>query len=291
MIASMTGYGKATNDLNGLKITVQIKSLNSKGLDLNIKLPSIYRDKELALRSTISTKLQRGKVDLMLMYENQEEVSRLKINKLLFKEHYETLKSLKEEVNNQDPSDLIRLVCQLPDVMTSEAKEASEDEWLLVEKSIDEAIENLKEFRNQEGAVLEEEFKLRVNNISSLLEQVNEFENDRITTVRERISKQLEELLSADNFDKDRLEQELIYYIEKYDITEEKVRLKGHCSYFLETMNEGEMQGKKLGFISQEMGREINTLGSKANDVNIQKLVVMMKDELEKIKEQTLNTL
>ncbi len=291
MIASMTGYGKATNDLNGLKITVQIKSLNSKGLDLNIKLPSIYREKELALRSAISAKLQRGKIDLMVMYENQEEVSKLKINKAIFKEHYATLKSLKEEVHHDEPSDLIRLVCQLPDVMSSEAKEASDDEWHLVEKTIDEAIENLMEFRNQEGVVLEDEFKLRVNNISSFLNQVNDFEDNRIIVVRERIAKQLEDLLSADNYDKDRLEQELIYYLEKYDITEEKVRLRGHCNYFLETMNADDMQGKKLGFISQEMGREINTLGSKANDVNIQKLVVMMKDELEKIKEQTLNTL
>lgn len=291
MITSMTGYGKATKDLGSTKITVQIKSLNSKGMDLNVKLPSLYREKELEVRSMLSNLLQRGKVDMILTNESQEEVSRLSINKELFKSHYTSLKNLKEELGDTDPSDLIRLVCGLPDVMVTETKELDENEWPEVLCVIKDAVKALEDFRKQEGYILKEEFTLRVNTIAQLLEDVKQFEEDRIKTVRDRITKHLEELISADNYDKDRLEQELVFYMEKFDVTEEKVRLKGHCEYFISTMNEEGAQGKKLGFISQEMGREINTLGSKANDSNIQKLVVAMKDELEKIKEQVLNTL
>lgn len=291
MITSMTGYGKATKDLGSTKITVQIKSLNSKGMDLNVKLPSLYREKELEVRSMLSNLLQRGKVDMMLTNESQEEVSRLSINKELFKSHYTSLKNLKEELGDTDPSDLIRLVCGLPDVMVTETKELDENEWPEVLSVIKDAVKALEAFRKQEGDILKEEFTIRVNTIAQLLEDVKQFEEDRIKTVRDRITKHLEELISADNYDKDRLEQELVFYMEKFDVTEEKVRLKGHCEYFISTMNEEGAQGKKLGFISQEMGREINTLGSKANDSNIQKLVVAMKDELEKIKEQVLNTL
>ncbi len=291
MITSMTGYGKATKDLGNTKITVQIKSLNSKGMDLNVKLPSLYREKELEVRSMLSNLLQRGKVDMILTNESQDEVSRLSINKELFKSHYTSLKNLKEELGDTDPSDLIRLVCGLPDVMVTETKELDENEWPQVLHVIKEAVKALESFRKQEGDILKEEFTLRVNTIAQLLEDVKQFEENRIKTVRERITKHLEELISDDNYDKDRLEQELVFYMEKFDVTEEKVRLKGHCEYFISTMNEEGAQGKKLGFISQEMGREINTLGSKANDSNIQKLVVAMKDELEKIKEQVLNTL
>lgn len=291
MVTSMTGYGKATKDLGSTKITVQIKSLNSKGMDLNVKLPSIYREKELEVRSMLSNLLQRGKVDLILTTENQDDSSRLSINTKLFKSHYHTLKKLKTELGDTDPSDLIRLVCGLPEVMVTETKELDESEWKEVLEVIKDAVKEMEAFRQQEGDTLKEEFTLRVTTISQLLEDVKLYEEDRIKTVRERITKHLDELISADNYDKDRLEQELVFYMEKFDVTEEKVRLKGHCEYFIETMNEEGAQGKKLGFISQEMGREINTLGSKANDSNIQKLVVAMKDELEKIKEQVLNTL
>jgi uncharacterized protein (TIGR00255 family) len=291
MVTSMTGYGKATKDLGSTKITVQIKSLNSKGIDLNVKLPSLYREKELEVRSMLSNLLQRGKIDMMLTAENQDETSKLSINKELFKSHYTALKQLKADLGDTDPSDLIRLVCGLPDVMVTETKELDENEWKSIMEVIKEAVKQLELFRQQEGDVLKEEFTLRVSTIAQLLEDVKLYEEDRIKTVRERITKHLDELISADNYDKDRLEQELVFYMEKFDVTEEKVRLKGHCDYFISTMNEDGAQGKKLGFISQEMGREINTLGSKANDSNIQKLVVGMKDELEKIKEQVLNTL
>lgn len=291
MVTSMTGYGKATKDLGSTKITVQIKSLNSKGIDLNVKLPSLYREKELEVRSMLSNLLQRGKIDMMLTAENQDETSKLSINKELFKSHYTALKQLKADLGDTDPSDLIRLVCGLPDVMVTETKELDENEWKEVLAVIKDAVNALEEFRQQEGDILKDEFTLRVNTIAQLLEDVKLYEEDRIKTVRERITKHLDELISADNYDKDRLEQELVFYMEKFDVTEEKVRLKGHCDYFISTMNEDGAQGKKLGFISQEMGREINTLGSKANDSNIQKLVVGMKDELEKIKEQVLNTL
>jgi len=288
MIKSMTGYGKSVAEVNHKKISIEIKSLNSKQADISMRIPSTYKEKESELRSLISSKMERGKIEFLLYVEQVAVAPSYSLNKALFKHYYSDLKTMVTELNEQ--TDLIKIVSQLPDVFSKDEKETiDEAEWKIIESAAKEAIAHINEFRLSEGAVLQKELSSRIKNIAQLLSEVSNYEKERITTVRERILTHLNETNLTVN--QDRLEQELIFYIEKYDITEEKLRLKTHLEYFEETMLLPDGQGKKLGFISQEIGREINTLGSKANHAELQKIVVDMKDELEKIKEQTLNIL
>ena len=288
MIKSMTGYGKSIAEVNHKKISIEIKSLNSKQADISMRIPSAYKEKESELRSLIGSKLERGKIEFLLYVEQVAVDPSYSLNKALFKHYYSDLKTMATELNER--TDLIKIVSQLPDVFSKDEKETiDEAEWEIIESAVKEAIAHINEFRLSEGAVLQKELSSRIKNIAQLLSEVSNYEKERITTVRERILTHLNETNLTVN--QDRLEQELIFYIEKYDITEEKLRLKTHLEYFEETMLLLDGQGKKLGFISQEIGREVNTLGSKANHAELQKIVVEMKDELEKIKEQTLNIL
>jgi len=287
----MTGFGKATGEVNNKKVTVEIKSLNSKQADISVRMPSFYKEKELALRSFINKNLQRGKIELNLYAELLGENSNTKLNTDLFKKYYAEFRSAADEVNPNHNSDLISIISKMPDLMKSEREELNENEWASVFKIIEEAFTKINEFRTAEGNSLERELTLRVNNITKLLDNVEQYEQVRIETVKTKILVHLKEVVEDSKINKDRFEQELIYYLEKYDLTEEKIRLSQHCNYFKETMKSSISEGKKLGFICQEMGREINTLGSKANHSELQKIVVQMKDELEKIKEQILNIL
>ena len=291
MIKSMTGFGKATGEINHKKITVEIKSLNSKQADISVRMPSFYKEKELTLRSLINKSLQRGKIELNLYVELLGESSSLQLNKELFQKYYNEFDTAAKSVNPNHNSDIISIISKLPDVMKSERTELDKSEWTGVLSVIENALNEINAFRITEGKSLDDELTLRVNNISSLLTKVELYEQERIETVKARIISNLKEVVEDSKIDKDRFEQELIYYMEKYDVTEEKIRLAQHCKYFMETMNSNISEGKKLGFICQEMGREINTLGSKANHSELQKIVVQMKDELEKIKEQILNIL
>tara|TARA_B100000683_G_C12456880_1_gene542428 strand:- start:537 stop:1406 length:870 start_codon:yes stop_codon:yes gene_type:complete len=289
MIKSMTGFGKAELELPNKKVTIEIKSLNSKQIDLNVRMPSLYRAKELELRALLSNKIERGKVDFGMFIESTGEELKHTFNKELAVNYYEEIKRIAEAIDQE--GNYLSLVLKMPDVMKAEREDLNEDEWKEISKTVEAALVNLNEFRLEEGKSLDEEFKLRIANILNLLDQVEPHEKARIEAVKERIQKNLSEFREDHKVDQNRFEQEMIYYIEKFDITEEKVRLKKHCSYFLETMDVDGPIGKKLGFITQEIGREINTLGSKANEVNLQKIVIQMKDELEKIKEQLLNIL
>ena len=291
MIASMTGFGKAVKEWQDKKFTVEAKSLNSKQMDLSIKMPGMYKSKELEVRSKVSKWLGRGKIEVSLFVENNREDSPYTLNRELAEKYYRELNDLSESIGASS-ADPMGLVMKMPDVLKQERQELDQSEWDAIMEVIEEAIGELKGFRQKEGQSLYEDFKMRINSITSLLEKVLEFEPERMETVRQRINKNLEEWVGSDQVDQNRLEQELVYYLEKLDITEEKVRLTTHCNYFLETLDQANgSQGKKLGFISQEIGREINTIGSKANHAGIQKVVVQMKDELEKIKEQVLNAL
>ncbi|MBA6152103.1 YicC/YloC family endoribonuclease [Gelidibacter maritimus] len=285
MIQSMTGYGKSVIQLPTKKISIEIKSLNSKNLDLNTRMPSLYREKELAIRKLIASKLERGKVDFTLYMEITGEETSTQINKTVVKQY---IKQLKEVVDG-DETELLKMAIRLPDAVTTERDEMDEDEWEEIAREINSALEKIQQYRVDEGKSLESEFFDRVQNISDLLDEVIAMDPDRIEAVRERLHKGVAEL--KEKVDESRFEQELVYYIEKFDITEEKVRLKNHLDYFIKALNSDDSNGKKLGFISQEMGREINTIGSKSNHAPMQKLVVQMKDELEKIKEQLLNVL
>ncbi len=286
---SMTGFGKASEDFGDKTITVEIKSLNSKQFDLNLRLSSFYREKEMELRSEMQKLLDRGKVDLNINVEYRAENPSAVINEPVAKAYGEQIKKLATDLNEKS-FDLIGTVMRLPDVFKQERRELSEDEWKQVWKTIEKAIARLNEFRKTEGASLENEFKKRIAIISQLLSETEKLDMARIQNIRDRIKNNLAEVIPIDKIDQNRFEQELIFYIEKLDITEEKVRLKTHLDYFLKTMSEPAC-GRKLNFISQEIGREINTIGSKANDAPIQKLVVQMKDELERIKEQSMNVL
>lgn len=285
MIVSMTGYGKSVLQLPTKKITIEIKSLNSKNLDLNVRTPSIYRAKELSIRKMISSKLMRGKIDFNLYLEITGEETSSHINKTVTQQY---IKQLKDIVDG-DPMELLQMAVRMPDAVTTERDEIDEGEWKTIEKEIKTTLDKIAEYRAAEGKALEEDFRLRVRNISSLLEEVIKMDPERIEGVRERLRKGVEEL--KEKVDENRFEQELIFYIEKFDITEEKVRLQNHLEYFIKSLDSPDSNGKKLGFIGQEMGREINTIGSKSNYAPMQKLVVQMKDELEKIKEQLLNAL
>ena len=282
----MTGFGKASLQLSTKKITVEVKSLNSKGLDLNTRMPSIYRENELALRTLLAQKLERGKVDFSLYVEVTGEETSSKINAAIVKAYIAQMKAI---LPDADETELMKMAVRMPDTMKTEREEIDPNEWKQIQTVIDEAIENMLSFRTSEGASLEKEFTLRIENIRSYMNQALALDPERVTAIKERLQTAIDELKV--NVDTNRFEQELIYYLEKLDITEEKVRLTNHLDYFLQTLNGSEANGRKLGFITQEMGREINTMGSKSNHAEMQKLVVMMKDELEKIKEQVLNVL
>lgn len=286
---SMTGFGKATCELAGKKITVEIRSLNSRQLDLNMRVAPTYRDKEAEIRSELSRELERGKVDFSLYAEGAGEQQAAAINHPIALAYHKELKALAELIGEQR-DEFLSLIIRMPDVMKQDKQEPDEQEWNAVHACIQDAIVAFQQFRLTEGQVLAKEFHQRINLLLQLLEHVVALDPQRAVTVRERLQKILTEQLSPEKIDQNRFEQELIYYLEKFDITEEKLRLKTHCDYFLKVMTEP-ASGRKLGFIAQEIGREINTIGSKANDAGIQKLVVQMKDELEKIKEQLLNVL
>ncbi len=293
MIRSMTGFGKAERELADKKLTVEIRSLNSRQLDISIKIPAIFRDKEILLRNEISTRLSRGKIDLGIYidFTGTENVSHINTNAV---KHYveQLIKTGKElGINTGDNLEMMKIALRMPETLVSSSPEADEKEWELIYESFISAIEQVNRFRSQEGEAIRKDLENRMGVIEELLSAVDQFEKDRVYNIRKRLEQNLNEFLSNNSADRNRFEQEIIYYLEKIDITEEKVRLENHLKYFMETMEEEEPTGKKLGFITQEIGREINTLGSKANDHNIQKLVVGMKDELEKVKEQTLNIL
>jgi uncharacterized protein (TIGR00255 family) len=281
----MTGYGKSVLQLPTKKISIEIKSLNSKNLDLNARMPSVYREKELGIRKLIASKLERGKVDFSLYMEITGEETSTQINNPVVKTYMEQLKAIVDG----DNTELLKMAVRFPDALNTERDEIDENEWQTIEQEIKSALTKIHGYRSEEGLVLENEFRDRIQNISELLEQVIAIDPERIEGVRERLRKGIAEL--KERVDENRFEQELVYYIEKFDITEEKVRLHNHLDYFLKSLNSNDSNGKKLGFISQEMGREINTIGSKSNYAPMQKLVVQMKDELEKIKEQLLNVL
>ena len=290
MIQSMTGYGKATAELPDKKINVEIKSLNSKAMDLSARIAPLYREKEMEIRNEISRMLERGKVDFSLWIEKKDaEQLATPINQELVEAYYKRIKEISASAGIPEPADWFATLLRMPDVMTkNETQELSDEEWAVAHVAVEEAIGHLIDFRKQEGAALEKKFREKIENIARLLESVAPYEQERVGKVKDRITDALEKTLSVD-YDKNRLEQELIYYIEKLDVNEEKQRLSNHLKYFISTLESGSGQGKKLGFIAQEMGREINTLGSKSNHAEMQKIVVQMKDELEQIKEQVLN--
>lgn len=287
----MTGYGKAESLLPDKKLTIEIRSLNSKQMDTNTRLPSLYKEKEIEIRKLIASALERGKVECSLFYEQAAETSSGTINDVVVKAYYEQLNRIAGELGVEASQELLSIVMRMPDTIRNDRSELEEEEWSTVRKSLEQALAQVNEFRLQEGKSLDKDLRERVASISSRLSDVELLEGDRLTRIRERIGNKLSEFLGKEEMDENRFEQELIFYMEKLDISEEKVRLANHCSYFLETMENKGPVGKKLGFISQEMGREINTLGSKANHVDIQRFVVEMKDELERIKEQILNIL
>ena len=291
MILSMTGFGRAVADLPGKKVNVEIRSLNSKAMDLSTRVAPLYREKEMEIRTEVSQILERGKVDFCLWIENKATAEQATpINLEIVKSYYQRIKEISAATGIPEPADWSVLL-RLPDVMTKvETQEFSEEEWEQVHSAIREAIDHLLDFRRQEGEALEKKFREKIDNISRLLKLVEPYEKDRISQIKERLQNSLEQYFKVD-YDKNRFEQELIYYIEKLDISEEKQRLTNHLKYFITTLEGQPGQGKKLGFIAQEMGREINTLGSKSNQAEMQNIVVQMKDELEQIKEQVLNAM
>jgi uncharacterized protein (TIGR00255 family) len=282
----MTGFGKASLQLPTKKITVEIKSLNSKGLDLSVRMPSTYREMELGLRNQIALKLERGKVDFSIFIESTAEQTSTKVNIPIVKAYMD---QLKEICNEGYETELMKMAIRMPDALKIEREEIDENDWVQIQTVIEESLQNILNFRKDEGASLEKEFQLRIGNIRQYMNEALALDPERVQAIKDRLQTAISELKV--NVDENRFEQELIYYLEKLDITEEKVRLTNHLDYFLETINGLEANGRKLGFITQEMGREINTMGSKSNHAQMQKLVVMMKDELEKIKEQVLNVL
>jgi uncharacterized protein (TIGR00255 family) len=282
----MTGFGKASLQLPAKKITVEVKSLNSKGLDLNTRMPSVYREMELGLRNQIAQQLERGKIDFSLFIEVTGEETSTKVNAPIVKAYINQMHAI---LADADETELLKMAVRMPDALKTERDEIDENEWTEIQKVIVEALQNIQNFRQAEGLSLEKEFSLRIANIRQYLSEAIALDPERIQNIKDKLQTAITELKV--NVDENRFEQELIYYLEKLDVTEERVRLNNHLDYFLETITGSEANGRKLGFITQEMGREINTLGSKSNHAGMQKLVVMMKDELEKIKEQVLNVL
>lgn len=290
MIQSMTGFGKATLELPTKKITIEVKSLNSKQMDLSARIPSVYKEQELNIRGLIGRRLERGKVDFAIYVENTGKETTSQINTNVLEAYYNQIKESSEKIGVAVPADWFQVLLRLPDVLKYEAQEADDEEWNKVQDTINKALDQLTDFRKQEGAMLEKLFTEKIANITNLQSAVEPYETERVEKVKSRIVEALEKIEKFD-YDKNRFEQEMIYYIEKLDINEEKNRLTNHLKYFIETMKSGNGQGKKLGFIAQEMGREINTMGSKSNHAQMQQIVVQMKDELEQIKEQILNVL
>lgn len=290
MIKSMTGFGKETVEANGKNITIEIKSLNSKQLDLNVRVPSLLKEKEYELRTIVTKQVERGKVDVLIYIEQGETFSEVNINKELVKTYYKELFELQQLTGDNEQS-LLPMVLKMPDVMKVERSELKEDEFIIIKTTLEKAIIKFNNFRDAEGNTLCNDLLQRISIINDLLLKTEELDKQRKIKLRERIKKNVLEFVELQKVDENRFEQELIYYFEKIDITEEKIRLKTHLDYFTKTIEVEQNQGRKLGFITQEIGREINTIGSKANDADIQKLVVQMKDELEKIKEQSLNIL
>lgn len=287
----MTGFGKASCELPKRIVSVEIKTLNSKQTDVYPKLPAIYREAEAELRNVLARKLERGKIEISIWYEQTQTERKAKINQTVLLDYMVQFNEMSDQIRVPDIETLLPVAMRLPDVLSVTKQEFDPEEWALVMKAIYEAIGQLNEFRSHEGKNLETDIRSRIEIIQQLISEVEKFESERIEKIRTRINNNLEENIGKDKIDTNRFEQEVIYFLEKLDITEEKVRLRSHCNYFLETMEDNNPVGKKLGFISQEIGREINTIGSKANDKDMQQLVVQMKDELEKIKEQTLNIL
>jgi len=297
----MTGYGKAELNLENANFTIEVKSLNSKQIDVNVKMSSIYRDKEIGLRKLLSEKLQRGKIELSIWREKSESSSNYTLNTAVVKDYHEQILQLKKDLGlkwnmwtltpfQAKSTDIIPTLLKMPDALIKGEEKSNENEWEEIQKAINTAIGNLLKFRLDEGKILEEDISSRINRLSSLLTEIAPFAKERMVKVKQSLNEKLSEI-DTKNIDENRFEQELIYYLEKQDITEEQVRLDAHLSYFTETMNSASPNGKKLGFIGQEIGREINTIGSKSSDAEMQKIVVQMKDELEKIKEQLLNIL
>lgn len=287
----MTGFGKAEFEINNKKFTIEIKSLNSKQIDINTRIPAVYREKDIEIRKELSDKLERGKVDFNIYVESLGDESNSKINESILKSYFKQLNKISTELNLPIDQSTLHAALRLPDVVKTEYQTLDEEEWEIILKNIKNAVADIDKFRVQEGNALEIDIVRNIEFIQSLLTQVEPFEEQRIELLRNRLTENLEKLALNGNVDKNRFEQELIFYLEKLDINEEKVRLTNHCGYFLETIKEPFPTGKKLGFISQELGREINTIGSKANNTEIQRIVVQMKDYLERIKEQLLNVL
>ena len=291
MIKSMTGFGKSMAEVSQKKISIEVKSLNSKSLDLNTRLPWLYKEKESEIRNLVSQKLDRGKIDLSVNFDMLDNEIIPVINKSVVKNYYAQMKEISSELGLNSDEQLLSIIMRMPDALKTEKPELDENEWAAVREKISEALDQLDEYRSEEGKSLEADLIRCIGKIIGYLEGVEKHEGDRIKRIRERLNSSLIEHVGTENVDMNRFEQEIIFYIEKLDINEEKVRLKKHCEYFLEKVASLPPNGKILNFIAQEIGREINTIGSKANDAAIQKLVVSMKDELEKIKEQTLNVL
>ena len=289
MIQSMTGYGKAELNLTNANFTIEVRSLNSKQIDANVKMSSIYRDKEIGLRKLLSEKLQRGKIELSIWREKSESNAKYILNTELIKEYFTQIEGVTNELN-LNSKDIMSSLLKMPEVLVKGEEKADDNEWDEIAKGVDTAIANILQFRTDEGKILEEDITARINKLATLLVEIAPFASSRIEKVKKSLADKLAEI-DTKNIDENRFEQELIYYLEKQDITEEQVRLDAHLNYFIETMEADSPNGKKLGFIGQEIGREINTIGSKSSDAEMQKIVVQMKDELEKIKEQLLNIL
>lgn len=292
MIKSMTGFGKTTVEVNNKKIIIEIKSLNSKQFDMNLRMPPLYREKEMEVRALVKEQLDRGKIDMIIYFDNAETGKNGSINRPVVIEYFHQLVEIAGQLGIvPDKNGLLQTVMRFPDTLQVKTEELEEEEWQALCDGINQALTAINNFRLQEGQALAKDIRHRVLLIQELASQVPPFEQQRIVSIRQRLQEKINEWTDITNIDQNRLEQEIVYYLEKLDITEEKVRLANHCKYFLETIEKEDAPGRKIGFIAQEMGREINTLGSKANDHDIQKLVVLMKDELEKIKEQSLNIL
>ncbi|MGC6285821.1 MAG: YicC/YloC family endoribonuclease [Polaribacter sp.] len=290
MIQSMTGYGKKTIQLPTKKITLEIKSLNSKNLDLNVRIPSYYKEKELEVRKTISTHLRRGKIDFSIYVEMTADESLTSINSALVRNYMQQLRNILQSGVTNDV-ELLQMAVRMPDALKTEREELDEAEWEIISSGISEVIEKLIDYRTEEGKAMDADFRKSIQTIFNLLEEVKILDTERLNSIRTRLDKAIEEIKSKNQVDRNRFEQEVLFYLEKMDINEEKVRLASHLEYFLKTLDGPESNGKKLGFISQEMGREINTTGAKANFAPMQKIVIQMKNELEQIKEQVLNVL
>lgn len=292
MVKSMTGFGKATVECGNKKIVIEIKSLNSKQLDINLRVPGLYKEKEIEIRNMIKTYLERGKVDMTVSFDDEVSDKQVAVNKTVVAQYFQQMLEVASSLEAMpDRGELLQTIMRFPDTLQVKAEELDEEEWNALRAGICKALDEINKFRIQEGQVLVRDILHRIDLIKQLSAEVPQFEDQRVVTIKQRLQEKMKEWGEIKNIDENRLEQEIIYYLEKLDITEEKVRLANHCKYFIETAEQEEAPGRKLGFIAQEIGREINTMGSKANDHDIQKLVVRMKDELEKIKEQSLNIL